>query len=243
MNLLRFFKREKTKAPASVGPVPRPIVEKPASERFSKTFMPNAARVMQPTASQPMGGSRSRPVSLDGGLATGLGSTVEAPTRPGERTVALHLVELLAQIPSELLGSGEVDPYQRVIFSASELERGMANGRPAVLLRSIYQQVPTIFTREVPAEDTREIPLPFHKVLEQFANFQVRDDQEPDDAVPQLETPFLKVTLEDSEKFGTPAPALRSFATPAPPVVAKTPPPASMPTPVPRPAPAPGAPT
>ena len=248
MNLLRFFKKEKAQAPVAVAPTPpRPIVEKPASERFSKTFMPNAARVLEPV-SGPMGVSPARPVSFGGGLATG---TAPVATPPAERTVALQLAELLPQIPTELLGSAEVDPYQSVVFNASELERGMANGRPAVSLRSIYQQAPAIFTTEIMAEDQREIPLPFHKVLEQFSNFQVRVDQLPDEAVPEVETPFLKVTLEDSAKFGTPLPPPRPVANTLPPepvaptpvVAATTPPaPASIPLPATPTPPAPTAP-
>ena len=45
--------------------------------------------------------------------------------------------------------------------------------------------------------------LPFKKVLEAFASMHVRSDQERAKAVPQVETPFLKVTIEDNEKFGT----------------------------------------
>ncbi len=228
MNLLRFFKREKAKAPATVGPVePRPIVEKPASERYAKTFMPNAARVLEPTHA-PMGLSSSRPVSLDRDFAT---EAAPVATPSGERTVALQLMELLPQIPTDLLGSGEVDPFQRVVFNASELERGMANGRPAVSLRSIYQQAPAIFTSEIMAEDQREIPLPFHKVLEQFSNFQVRDDQVAVEAVPEVETPFLKVTHEDSQKFGTPLPPRLVVRTPPPQAAAPAPAPAKLPSP------------
>ena len=40
---------------------------------------------------------------------------------------------------------------------------------------------------------------------------QVRRDQVSDDAVPQVETPFLQVTLEDSEKFGVPNEPLPSL--------------------------------
>jgi predicted regulator of Ras-like GTPase activity (Roadblock/LC7/MglB family) len=94
-------------------------------------------------------------------------------------------------------------------LKASEVERGMATGRPTVLLRAIYKQAPEFFTSEVPATDLREVALPFAKVVEQFATFQVRDDQVTDGECPQVETPFLQVTLEDNARFGTPeAPAV-----------------------------------
>ena len=47
----------------------------------------------------------------------------------------------------------------------------------------------------------RKCSLPFEKVLEQFTSLQVRSDQERHQAVPQVETPFLKVTLEDNSAF------------------------------------------
>jgi predicted regulator of Ras-like GTPase activity (Roadblock/LC7/MglB family) len=208
MNLLRFFRKEKTVELVGNNPVvTRPALEKPASERFGKTVMPNAARVMEPDGavhgfSEPATG---KGMSLGGTGASPRSLSAPATLAPvGERTVALQLAELIPQIPTELLGDSAVDSSRSLVFNAAELERGMANGRPSVSLRSIYQQAPTIFTSEVGAEDKREVPLPFHRVLERFASLQVRDDQELDAAVPQVETPFLQVTLEDKEKFGMP---------------------------------------
>ncbi len=47
--------------------------------------------------------------------------------------------------------------------------------------------------------------FPSTKCCEQFASFQVRPDQVCEAAVPQMQTPFLQVTLEDSKRFGTSA--------------------------------------
>ncbi|HEY2802174.1 MAG TPA: hypothetical protein VGI85_16410, partial [Chthoniobacterales bacterium] len=131
-------------------------------------------------------------------------------TPAAERTVALPLTELLPQIPAELLEQTEVDPAHRVLLNAAELERGLARGRPAVPLRAIYQQAPTIFTSEIGAGDEREITLPFDRVLEQIARLHVRPDQVCEEVLPQMETPFSQVTLEDSERFGTPLAPLPS---------------------------------
>lgn len=198
--LPRFFKRRKA-AVSAVADVPaaRPVIEKPASERFGKTVMPNTARVLEPAARP--GGARS--FSLGENLLPAAAPLAPAP----ERTIALRLRDVLPQIPAELVRSGALAPEHRLIFQAAELERGMASGRPAVSLRSIYQQAPALFTGEIGAEDARDVALPLQKVLQQFASFQVRADQEPTDAVPEVETPFLKVTLEDRQKFGLPIPA------------------------------------
>lgn len=218
LSLLRFFKKEKAEQiPVATVVVPRPPIEKPASERFGKTVRPNTARIMEPAAVEPaMAGPSS--FSLGENRASAAPRVMSRPASAAERAIALKLTDILPQLPADLLTTAEIDPEQRVMLNASELERGMANGRPAVLLRSIYQQAPTIFAGEISAGDAREVALPFHKVLEQFASLQVRVDQEPDDAVPQVETPFLKVTLEDGKKFGTSIPA--AGATTPPPVVA-----------------------
>src|SRR5438046_2706676 len=79
----------------------------------------------------------------------------------------------------------------------------MASKKPAVSLATVYQQVPEIFLRSVVPGDPTQVQLPFEKVLEQFASLQVRSDQDRHQAVPQVETPFLKVTLEDNSRFGT----------------------------------------
>jgi hypothetical protein len=94
-----------------------------------------------------------------------------------------------------------VDSERRIVLKAAEVERGMGTGRPTVLLRTVYKQVPESFASEVPAADLREVALPFAKVVEQFAQFQVRDDQIVAQEGPQFETPFLQVTLEDNKRF------------------------------------------
>ena len=59
------------------------------------------------------------------------------------------------------------------------------------------------------------------EVLEQFTAFQVRPDQMVSDSVPQVETPFLKMTIEDGQRFGTPvAPVPSSAVLPTPSEVA-----------------------
>ncbi|MDQ6809637.1 MAG: roadblock/LC7 domain-containing protein [Verrucomicrobiota bacterium] len=121
-----------------------------------------------------------------------------------ERVISLELADVVAQIPD-----GYIQPIDtlkgadRILVKAAEVEKGMANGRPTVSLATIHQQVPHIFLREVAAGDTTQIALPFGKVLDEFTKLQVRSDQVRPGAVPQVETPFLKVTMEDNERFGT----------------------------------------
>ena len=233
LSFLRYFKKDRP-AEGGVAIVARPDtpLDKPASERFGKTVMPNVSRVVGVDAMPdfsldgPLGNpppatpsSTSRKISLGGRGSIAVESkkvSTDDPTA-AERTVALQLIDLVPHLPAGMLKTAPVDPEQRVLIKASELERGMASGRPTVSLRSIFQQAPDFFQCDVEATDKREVVLPFNKVLEQFTALQVRPDQMVSDSVPQVETPFLKVTIEDGQRFGTPvAPVPSSAVLPTP---------------------------
>ncbi|HEX7515758.1 MAG TPA: hypothetical protein VF345_00575 [Chthoniobacterales bacterium] len=118
--------------------------------------------------------------------------------------ISLELADIAAQMPADYIKPIEsIDGTRRILLKASEVERGMASMKPAVSLATIYQQVPEIFLRSIAPADGTQVQLPFKKVLEQFTRLQVRNDQERHHAVPQVETPFLQVTLEDNSRFGT----------------------------------------
>ena len=248
MNLrfLRYFMKDRT-AEGGAAVVPRPVtpLDKPASERFGKTVMPNVSRVVgvdsmpdlsldgslgNPPLAAPSSVARKVSLGGSGPIAVGPKTADDLGPAGAERTIALQLVDLVPHLPAGLLETTPIDPEHRVLFKASELERGMASGRPTVPLRSIFQQAPDFFLRDVEATDKREVVLPFNKVLEQFTAFQVRSDQMGSDSVPQLETPFLKMTIEDGQRFGTPAtpipspaPAISLSSEPAPATVPAAP--------------------
>jgi hypothetical protein len=206
--------------------------EKAAGERLSKTVMPNSTRTIAPqdpfqaasgntapnvlTAAKPssrmvsMGATHSslRPQDLPPAIALALEPKVE-------RAISLQLSEILEQVPVGYIKSEEsFDPTRRVLLKAVELEKGMAQRNPNVALTSIYEQIPEIFMRSVPITDNTRIALPFDKVLEQFNRVQVRRDQVRDNLVPQVDTPFLIVAREESEKFGTTIEPIQASALP-----------------------------
>jgi len=222
---LSFFKKVKDQALARKEPVaaPKPAapLDKPSSERFSKTVMPNATRTLAPqdpfemaARSSALGGpsapSAQRTVSF-GGTTPAAGRQRELPPAVAlaleprvERVISLNLSDVAPQISTDYIKPIEsIDGTRRILLKASEVERGMASGKPAVSLATIYQQVPEIFLRSIASGDGAQVQLPFEKVLEQFSKLQVRNDQERHQAVPQVETPFLQVTLEDNAHFGT----------------------------------------
>jgi predicted regulator of Ras-like GTPase activity (Roadblock/LC7/MglB family) len=223
---LSYFKKSKEKVAvakeAPVKPVLAPF-EKPSSERFSKTVMPNATRTISPqdpfqmaSRSSAMGGQPAVATTVAPRTISFADSPAPAKTRAGlppavalalepkvERVISLELADIVAGIPADQVKPLGEDANRRILLKASEVEKGMANGKPTVSLATIYEQVPEIFLRTVAPSDTSQVPLPFAKVLDQFTSLHVRGDQERHLAVPQVETPFLKAAVEDSSRFGT----------------------------------------
>ena len=222
---LSFFKRGKVAAPKeqpAAAPPPKAL-DKPSSERFSKTVMPNATRTMAPqdpfelaARSSALGGSTAV-ATAPAPRTISFATPSPAPTRRDlppavalalepnvERVISFDLADVLTQLPAEFLKPLEsIDGSRRILLKAAEVEKGMARGKPSVSLGTIYQQVPEVFVRTVAPSDTTQVFLPFQKALDQFAGLKTRSDQEGHQTVPQVETPFLKVTIEDSSRFGT----------------------------------------
>ena len=214
----RFFPFGKSKpvAPAMVR------AAKPKDQRLSKTVMPNANRAGG--ASDPFLGATQSARALD--PSTPRPPIERTPEAEIRRTISLQLSDILDQLPNDVIKpTKEFDAARAIVLKASEIEKGMADGKPSVPLASIYQQAPEIFVNAVQPGDATPILLPYAKVLEQFHNFHVRDDQERDEDLPQLDTPILKVTLEDTERFGTDIEPLQTSTQPpmkVEPAIAKT---------------------
>ena len=224
----RLFPAAADNTPAQPQPAP---MEKPSSERLSKTVLPNTIRTLTPPdplqaatatapaskaasapALRPVGtgapppAARSRQLPLAGAL--GLKPKVE-------RTISLELADILEQMPAGYVKSLEtLDLSRRIVLNASEIEKGMGESKASVSLASIYKEAPEIFLHRLAPTESACVPLPYEKVLEQFRGLRVRLDQMHDHTVPQVDTPFLKVTLEDSERFGTTMEPLQTSALP-----------------------------
>ncbi|MFL6515576.1 MAG: hypothetical protein ACJ8M1_11200 [Chthoniobacterales bacterium] len=211
---LDLFKKAKARlgkhTPETRVAVPRgPLAEKPAGERLSKTVMPNTTRTVAP----------ADPFQVAAGSAKG--RTRETPTpltpspEPSERAIKLVIADFLDQLPTGSVKPSEAfDATRTITIKAAEVEKGMAIGKPAASLISIYEQAPELFIHPVTPDDLTQVSLPLQKVLQQFETLQVREDQMEDQAVPQVDTPFLQVTIEDTQKFGTSLAPLQTSAAP-----------------------------
>jgi len=214
-------------AVAHIAPAPR---EKPSSDRLSKTVMPNATRTLAPSDPFEMAGNAHGNVSVAAApsvhrmVAVGRTQQAKQHLPPAvalalepkiERTISLALIDLVPHMPSDVVKpSASFDTEKRVLLKAADVEKGMTSGAPKVSLAFIYQQVPDIFMRKIEASDPTQIALPVDKVLEQFSNARLRRDQVTEEPLPQVDTPFLQVTIEDTRKFGGTMPPAVTAAMP-----------------------------
>jgi predicted regulator of Ras-like GTPase activity (Roadblock/LC7/MglB family) len=198
--------------PAAVAPRPA-VTAKSPDERLSKTVLPNMTRTLAPP--DPFRVAAGSPSS---GMTRGreLSASVALALEPkGDRSICLRLSDVLEHLPGGYLKpTDSFDGDREVSLKGAEIEKGMATGNPTVSLGAIYEQAPEIFERTIAPDDMTQVSLPYEKVLQQFENLQVRADQFVDQAVPQVETPFLQVTIEDNQRFGTTLPPLQTSAQP-----------------------------
>ena len=208
------------------------VAKKPASERLSKTVLPHATRSFAPP--DPFrSGSGAPPLELGARRITASPKRSQSSYLPPalsralepklERTISLKIADFIDCVPAGYIKPVEVlDASACVSLKASEIEKGMPDKNPSVALPSLYQQVPEIFLRGVRPDDQTRVALPYEKVLEQFQTAHVRSDQLRDPEIPQLDTPILKATIQDSERFGTKLEPLETSALPRMPVKTAT---------------------
>jgi predicted regulator of Ras-like GTPase activity (Roadblock/LC7/MglB family) len=194
-------------------PAPLPTVEdKPEADKLAKRVTPYAVRTMAPEPTAPALAAASaiaaRRISLTrlsagapGDFGPSLGVSVEPR---GERTVSLALRDVITEMPHGYLKPEDTfDTSRRVTLKAADVEKGLAAGRPSIPIFAIYQQAPEIFEHTVLPSDTAVAVLPAQKVIDELSHLRVRDDQTAEPIMAQVETPFLKLMVEESVKFGT----------------------------------------
>ena len=213
-NLLRKTKEKFEGRRRPQGPQPMPsVTNKPETDKLAKRVMPYAVRTLTPEPSAPalaaavVSGTRRISVGRPSSevLARDLPPVVALALEPRvERVLSLSLDDVIAEMPPGYIKSRDnFDPTRRVLLKAAEVEKGLAAGRPTMTVAALYQQMPEIFVQTVPASDNALVALPFAKLIDELSNLHTRDDQTVEPVVPQVETPFLQVTVEEAAKFGT----------------------------------------
>src|SRR6476619_199348 len=153
---LSYFKKSKGPAKEAAPKPAAPPLEKPSSERFSKTVMPNATRTLPPqdpfemaARSTALGGqmpsvatpAAGRTISFSPNSASikdqrDLPPAVALALEPQvERVISIELSDVLTEMPEGYAKPLEsIDTTRRVLLKASEVEKGMATGKPTVSL-------------------------------------------------------------------------------------------------------------
>ena len=212
LDLVRKAKEkfEAKRRPAGLAPLPS-VQDKPESDKLAKRVMPYAVRTMTPEPSAPAlaaSAIATRRISVtrpSAGAPPDLGPRVGVSVEPrGERTLSLALSDVIAEVPNGYLKPHEsFDTNRRITLKAAEVEKGLAAGRPSISIAAIYQQAPEIFLHTVQPSDTAVVMLPAKKVIDELSHLRVREDQTAEPIMAQVETPFLKMMVEESAKFGT----------------------------------------
>ena len=121
-----------------------------------------------------------------------------------ERVISLDLADVAAQIPADYIKPIEsIDGTRRILLKAprSKEEWPRANrpfrSPPSTSRCRRFSCAPSLRPM------TRKCSFRSRKCSSNSRSLQVRSDQERHQAVPQVETPFLQVTLEDNSRFGT----------------------------------------
>jgi hypothetical protein len=228
-----LFGGKQTAQPEETSVAPPPA-SKRSGEKLSKTVLPSTKRaaatgdpfhIVAASAAPFMASTAQRkastvPPSRARELPPALAMALEPKL---QRAISLQLSDFLDQIPAEYIKPVEViDTSRAVSLKASEIEKGMPERNPSISLSSLYHQVPEIFLRDVEPTDPTRVALPFERVLEQFANLRVREDQVRDENIPQVETPILQATIEDTHRFGTRVEPVETSSNPPLPVQTAT---------------------
>ena len=203
-------KFEAKRRPAGLAPLPS-VQDKPESDKLAKRVTPYAVRTMTLEPSAPAlaaSAIATRRISVtrqSAGALPDLEPRVGVSVEPrGERTVSLALSDVIAEMPNGYLKPHEsFDANRRITLKAAEVEKGLAAGRPSISIAAIYQQAPEIFLHTVQPSDTAVVMLPAKKVIDELSHLRVREDQTAEPIMAQVETPFLKMMVEESAKFGT----------------------------------------
>ena len=241
LDLVRKAKEkfEAKRRPAGVAPLPS-AQDKPESDKLAKRVMPYAVRTMTPEPSAPAlaaSAIATRRISVtrpSAGAPPDLGPRVGVSVDPrGERTLSLALSDVIAEMPNGYLKPHEsFDTNRRIALKAAEVEKGLAAGRPSISIAAIYQQAPEIFLHTVQPSDTAVVMLPANKVIDELSRLRVREDQTAEPIMAQVETPFLKMMVEESAKFGTKLAPFTTTELPPLPEPVSNAPAAAEPTPV-----------
>jgi hypothetical protein len=124
------------------------------------------------------------------------------------RTVRIALVPILRGLPAELQPSEPAalanEPGAAVELPVELIGPQLATGKVTIPYSTFLSSLPVEARAHFPqADPTAEVPIPIKEILQDYPEnlLRPRPDQEPEEVVPAIATPFTAPAQEDTERF------------------------------------------
>ncbi|MBV9731597.1 MAG: hypothetical protein JO275_02410, partial [Verrucomicrobia bacterium] len=124
------------------------------------------------------------------------------------KTVRVALGPIIKNLPSELQPSDPNAlanrPGATIDLPLELINSQLANGRVTIPFSTLLKSLPEDVRRQFPQADTAaEIAVPVKEILQEYPQdlLRPRADQEPEEALPAIATPFTGQAKEDTERF------------------------------------------
>ena len=131
------------------------------------------------------------------------------------KTVRVALGPIIKNLPSELQPSETSalasKPGATIELPLELINSQLANGRVTIPFSTLLKALPEELKGHFPQADTAaEVTIPIKEILQDYPQdlLRPREDQEPEEVLPPIPTPFAGPAKEDTERFAhTPEPA------------------------------------
>src|SRR5215469_11201018 len=124
------------------------------------------------------------------------------------KTVRVALAPIIKNLPSELQPSDPNalanKPGATIELPLELINSQLANGRVTIPFSTLLKSFPEDARRQFPRADTAaEVAIPVKEILQDYPQdlLRPRADQEPEEALPAIATPFTGPAKEDTERF------------------------------------------
>jgi hypothetical protein len=135
-------------------------------------------------------------------------ATAERNGSESPRTVRVALAPILKNLPPELQPSEPAAlanaPGAAVEIPLELINSQLATGRVTIPFSTLLASLPEEARAHFPqADPTTEVPIPIKEILQNYPEdlLRPRPDQEPEEVLPSIATPFTAPAKEDTERF------------------------------------------
>jgi hypothetical protein len=188
-------------------------ITSPTTTTPSGSSTPTPAEIREPAkvsdrlpplpAQQLLGETQPVPAPEKGPLGGAARNGSEVP-----KTVRVALAPIIKNLPSELQPSDPnalaYKPGATIELPLELINSQLANGRVTIPFSTLLKSLPEDARRQFPQADTAaDVAIPVKEILQDYPQdlLRPRTDQEPEEALPAIATPFTGPAKEDTERF------------------------------------------